>query len=200
VRKLRFFEGKTGIYPQFCPWRSTKAGLRKLGSGRSLSPTLFIAAILTDNSLEDLIRDTIHEDEQVKEIIKKLEKGETMKTWSMEDGLLYFQERIYVPKEKEVRRAVIESRHDAPSAGHPGQFRTFELLSRKYYWPGMKKSAVKYIQACESCIRSKHSNQAPAGLMLPIDIPSRPWEEITYNLIVGLPTSHGYDAVLTVVD
>jgi transposase InsO family protein len=123
-----------------------------------------------------------------------------MKTWSMEDGLLYFQERIYVPKEKEVRRAVMESRHDAPSAGHPGQFRTFELLSRKYYWPGMKKSVVKYIQACDSCIRSKHSNQAPAGLMLPIDIPSRPWEEITYDLIVGLPMSDGYDAVLTVVD
>jgi hypothetical protein len=165
-----------------------------------LKPELFIATILTDNTLEDLIRDTIHEDEQVKEIIKRLEEGETMKTWSMEDGLLYFQERIYVPKEKEVRRAVIESRHDAPSAGHPGQFRSFELLSRKYYWPGMKKSVVKYIQACNSCIRSKHSNQAPAGLMLPIDIPSRPWEEITYDLITGLPMSDGYDAVLTVVD
>jgi hypothetical protein len=64
----------------------------------------------------------------------------------------------------------------------------------------MKKSVVKYIQACDSCIRSKHSNQAPAGLMLPIDIPSRPWEEITYDLITGLPMSDGYDAVLTVVD
>jgi transposase InsO family protein len=36
--------------------------------------------------------------------------------------------------------------------------------------------------------------------MLPIDIPSRPWEEITYDMIVGLPMSDGYDAVLTVVD
>jgi hypothetical protein len=165
-----------------------------------LKPELFIAAILTDNSLEDLIHDTIHEDKQVKEIIKTLEDGETMKTWSMEDGLLYFQEHIYVPKEKEVRRAVIESRHDTPSAGHPGQFRTFELLSHKYYWPGMKKLVVKYIQACDSCIRLKHSNQAPAGLMIPIDIPSRPWEEITYDLIVGLPISDGYDAILMVVD
>jgi hypothetical protein len=56
-----------------------------------LKPELFITAILMDNSLEDLIHDTIHEDEQVKGIIKKLEEGETMKTWLMEDGLLYFQ-------------------------------------------------------------------------------------------------------------
>jgi hypothetical protein len=165
-----------------------------------LKPEIFIAAILTDNHLEDLICDTIHEDEQVKGIVKKLEGGETMKTWSMEDRLLYFQECIYVPKEKEVRRAIIESRLDAPLAGHPGQFRTFKLLSWKYYWPGMKRLVVMYIQACDSCIRLKHSNQAPAGLMLPINIPSRPWEEITYNLIVGLPMSDGYDAVLTVVD
>jgi hypothetical protein len=64
----------------------------------------------------------------------------------------------------------------------------------------MKKSVVKYIQACDLCIQSKHPNQAPAGLMLPIDIHSRPWEEITYNLIVGLPMLDSYDTILTVVD
>jgi hypothetical protein len=93
-----------------------------------LKPELFITTILTDNHLEDLIHNTIREDEQAKEIIKKLEEGKTMKIWSMEDGLLYFQEHIYVPKEKEVRRVIIESRHDTSLAGHLGQFRTFELL------------------------------------------------------------------------
>jgi hypothetical protein len=118
--------GKADILSRRADWQPPKGGGEPT---MLLKPELFITAILTDNSLDDLIHDTIHEDKQVKEIIKKLEEGETLKTWLMEDGLLYFQEHIYVPKEKEVRRAVIESRHDAPSAGHLGQFRTFELLS-----------------------------------------------------------------------
>ncbi|KAJ1300322.1 hypothetical protein OPQ81_005143 [Rhizoctonia solani] len=38
------------------------------------------------------------------------------------------------------------------------------------------------------------------GLLQPIELPNKPWEEIAYDLIVGLPSSEGYDAILTVVD
>ncbi|KAF8747594.1 hypothetical protein RHS01_11324, partial [Rhizoctonia solani] len=165
-----------------------------------IAPELFISSILTDSDLNDLIRDALPDDKTVAKILKSLEENIPVKGWSLDNGLLYYHQCIYVPNEPEIRRLVLESRHDNPSTGHPGQWRTMELLSRHYYWSGMKQSVAKYIQACDSCIRSKHSNQAKMGLLQPIDLPRKPWEEITYDLIVGLPISEGYDAILTVVD
>ncbi|QRW22891.1 Transposon Tf2-7 polyprotein [Rhizoctonia solani] len=165
-----------------------------------ISPELFIAAIQTDSDLNDLIRDALHDDKAVYKILKSLEEDIPVKGWKIDNGLLYYHDWIYVPNEPEIRKAVLESRHDNPSTGHPGQFRTLDLLSRDYYWSGMKQSVTKYVQACNSCIRSKHSNRAPEGLLQNIDLPNKPWEEIMYDLIVGLPTSEGYDAILTVVD
>ncbi|QRW25610.1 Transposon Tf2-1 polyprotein [Rhizoctonia solani] len=165
-----------------------------------ISPELFIAAIQTDSDLNDLIRDALHDDKAVHKILKSLEEDIPVKGWKIDNGLLYYHDWIYVPNEPEIRRAVLESRHDNPSTEHPGQFRTLDLLSRDYYWSGMKQSVTKYVQVCNSCICSKHSNQAPEGLLQNIDLPNKPWEEIMYDLIVGLPTSEGYDAILTVVD
>ena len=94
----------------------------------------------------------------------------------------------------------IEARHDTPVAGHPGIYRMLELLTRKFYWPTMRKSIKLYIKSCESCLRSKHSNLVPVGLLQPIPIPQCPWEEIAYDLIVALPESDSFNAIFTVVD
>ncbi|QRW27801.1 Transposon Tf2-7 polyprotein [Rhizoctonia solani] len=119
-----------------------------------IAPELFISSILTDSDLNDLIRDALPDDKTVAKILKSLEENIPVKGWSLDNGLLYYHQCIYVPNEPEIRRLVLESRHDNPSTGHPGQWRTMELLSRHYYWSGMKQSVAKYIQACDSCIRS----------------------------------------------
>jgi hypothetical protein len=165
-----------------------------------IPPELFISAIQTDSNLNDMIRDALYDDKSVQKILKSLEEGVAVKGWQLDNGLLHYHGRIYVPNEPEIRKAVLESRHDNPAAGHPGQWRTLELLSRHYYWAGMKRDTSKYIQACDSCIQSKPSNQVPVGLLQPIPLPMVPWLEITYDLIVGLPVSEGYNAIFTVVD
>ncbi|QRW25867.1 Transposon Tf2-12 polyprotein [Rhizoctonia solani] len=64
----------------------------------------------------------------------------------------------------------------------------------------MKKFVNSYVSHCETCIRSKPTNQAPVGLLKPLQIPEQPWEDIAYDTIVGLPVSEGFDAILTVID
>ncbi|PHJ15677.1 transposon tf2-1, partial [Cystoisospora suis] len=50
------------------------------------------------------------------------------------------------------------------------------------------------------CARGKSSHLKSGGLLQPLPIPSLPWEEISINLIVGLPvTEDGWDAILTIV-
>jgi len=129
-----------------------------------------------------------------------LRKDTTVKDWKLSNGLLLFREKIFVPRDDTIRNLILESRHDAIAAGHPGRARSLELVARTYYWPSMKKFVNSYVGHCENCLRSKPSNQLPTGLLRPLEVPERPWEEIAYDLITGLPLSEGFDAILTVID
>jgi hypothetical protein len=120
--------------------------------------------------------------------------------WELVNGLLFYKGRIFVPKDIAIRKLILESHHDAPAAGHPGQACTLELVNRQFYWPSMKKSVNQYVEACDSCNRTKPSNRMPHGELQSIEPPLKPWDEITYDLITGLPESEGFDAVLTFVD
>ncbi|QRW20813.1 Retrotransposable element Tf2 protein [Rhizoctonia solani] len=165
-----------------------------------LKPELFVSAITPDQEINDLIGKAIYEDNRLKEILHKLQGKEKVLDWELREGLLWFQGKIFVPKDDTIRNLILESRHDALAAGHPGQARTLELVSRNYYWPSLKKFVNSYVSHCETCIRSKPTNQLPTGLLKPLHIPERPWEDIAYDMIVGLPVSEGFDAILTVID
>ncbi|CUA73094.1 Transposon Ty3-G Gag-Pol polyprotein [Rhizoctonia solani] len=165
-----------------------------------LKPELFIAAIAPDQEINDLIGEAIYEDPRSKDIMERIRKGNKVADWELNEGLLWFKGKIFVPKNDKIQNLVLESRHDAHAAGHPGQFRTLELVSRTYWWPSMKKFVNSYVAHCETCIRSKPVNQLPVGLLKPLQIPERPWEHIAYDLIVGLPLSEGFDAILSVID
>jgi hypothetical protein len=56
-----------------------------------------------------------------------------------------------------------------------------------------------YIKGCATCQTTKI--QPPVKVPLkPTEIPEGPWEMITMDFITDLPTSKGYDSILTVVD
>ncbi|QRW25843.1 Retrotransposable element Tf2 protein [Rhizoctonia solani] len=165
-----------------------------------LKPELFISSITPDQEINDLIGKAIYEDNRLREILQKLQNKEKVIDWELKEGLLWYQGKIFVPKDETIRNLILESRHDALATGHPGQARTLELISRNYYWPSLKKFVNSYVSHCETCIRSKPTNQVPTGLLKPLQIPERPWEDIAYNMIVGLPVSEGFDAILTVID
>ncbi|QRW23041.1 Retrotransposable element Tf2 protein [Rhizoctonia solani] len=165
-----------------------------------LKPELFIASITPDQEINDLIGKAIYKDDCLKEILLKLQNKEKVLDCKLREGLLWYQGKIFVPKDNTIRNLILESRHDALVAGHPGQARTLELVSRSYYWPSLKKFVNSYVSHCKTCIRSKPTNQLPVGLLKPLQIPERPWEDIAYDMIVGLPVSEGFDAILTVID
>src|SRR5271167_1741755 len=64
----------------------------------------------------------------------------------------------------------------------------------------MKAYVNRYTEACQACQRTKVRNSKPSGTLQSLQIPEGPWQMIHYDFIVGLPKSHGYDAILTVVD
>ncbi|KAL0427505.1 UNVERIFIED_CONTAM: Gag-Pol polyprotein [Sesamum latifolium] len=65
---------------------------------------------------------------------------------------------------------------------------------------GLKHDVHRFIKDCVVCQKNKHENVLPPGLLQPLPIPNRIWEDIFMNFVKGLPTSVGKDTILVVVD
>jgi len=97
--------------------------------------------------------------------------------WGWDDGdhdTLLYKGKIYVPES--CRYEVVESCHDTPVAGHPGQWRTLELVQRSFWWPRMVAYVGKYIKGCDLCQRTNPFPEKPQGELMPNEIPSRSWK------------------------
>jgi hypothetical protein len=116
---------------------------------------------------------------------------------------IYLKEghRLAVPNDKRLKTHILREHHDIDTAGHLGIDKTTEAIMRNFYWPKMGKEIKRYIQTCDTCQRNKASNQSPAGLLQPLPIPGKRWEEITMDFIVQLPlTRQEHDAIVVFVD
>jgi hypothetical protein len=117
-----------------------------------------------------------------------------------EEGILLRNGLTYIPADDALKLDLLRECHDAPMAGHLGREKTLELLSRNYYWPGMRSFVNEYVRTCDTCARNKTSRHAPYGPLHPLPIPPGPWKSVSMDFIVELPPSDGHDAIYVCVD
>ena len=106
-----------------------------------LLPTTIFANIVevpSEIELQIKIEQCLDQDKSLSEILNFLRQGKTstppsiakgFKEYQLEGGLLMYQNKIFVPDNKELKQNLILAFHDAPAAGHPGQQRTLEFVS-----------------------------------------------------------------------
>src|SRR6202790_4062053 len=137
-----------------------------------LPGALFIKAI--DTELHSLLAETMMKDDLVKDAIESIKKGGTppMKSaindWKIEDWLLFFRDRCYVPQNDKLRQEIVRRYHESLSTRHPGQFQTLELLRRDYWWPGMSVFIKNFVTGCATCQQMKVNTHLMTLPLLPI--------------------------------
>ena len=84
--------------------------------------------------------------------------------------------RLYIPHA--LQNKILEQCHDA--IGHIGIDKTYELISRKYYWPRLYKQVTTYVNSCVTCqARSSRCETAPLEEM---DVPVYPFEKVSLDI------------------
>ncbi|KAL0152234.1 hypothetical protein M9458_051957, partial [Cirrhinus mrigala] len=97
--------------------------------------------------------------------------------------------KLYVPST--LRCRLLGAAHQSPGSGHPGSKRTLSLLQSWYWWSSMRRDTIRYVQSCSVCARSNSPRMSPAGLLVPLPIPERPWSHLGVDFVTDLPTSEG---------
>jgi len=153
--------------------------------------------------LEEVRKSKMKDDEVVKVVEEMKRAGVKMlrdEEWREVDGIIYKEEKVYVPKDKKLRAEIIRLHHDTPIEGHGGQWKIVELVTRNFWWPGVTKEVKRYVEEYNACQQNKNRIEQPAGKLMPNSIPERPWMHISADFITKLPLAQGYDSILVVVD
>ena len=102
--------------------------------------------------------------------------------------LLLNQGRICVPLP--LRIEVMEKFHSSPHAGHMGQWKMLELITRHYWWKTIVRDVKKFVMACKNCQRNKNYMHPLEGPLRGAEVSEVPWQDISMDLIIKLPRSH----------
>ncbi|QRW17963.1 Retrotransposable element Tf2 protein [Rhizoctonia solani] len=152
------------------------------------------AKLKEDPSLEPIIKFLTEDADNAPPSIRK-----AYRDYDWEEDLLWYRGKLVVPDSEPLKERLLREFHNSPLAGHPGQQRTLELISRSYWWPGMKSSAKEWVECCPVCQANRRAH-APAISLKPLEVPPYPFHTISYDFITGFPKSQGHNAILVVID
>ena len=107
--------------------------------------------------------------------------------------------QILLPKHllKEIPQAI-----DGTPYRHPDISKMLQEIRQKYYYPGIAKHVEKWVEGCEKCARDKRVPNDTITHEL-LNLPEwdlGPEDAMQIDLLPNLPTSGGYQTVLTAID
>jgi hypothetical protein len=142
------------------------------------------------------IIDAQKNDEGMKHIREKIEAGKANCFRKDDQSVVWFNNRIVVRKNEEVRQQILDEAHLSRYSIHPGSTKMYQDLKQHYWWTKMKIEIARYVARCDTCRRVKAIHLKAAGPLQSLPIPTWKWEDISMDFIVGLPkTAKGYDSI-----
>ena len=120
------------------------------------------------------------QDEELKELALSNVKYElrTLRSGGKERNLIYYEDKICVPKELQQR--IIDWYHI--HLCHPGENRTEQTIRQHFHWNGMRKQVADTVKTCPTCQKAKRRTRK-YGYLPPKEPEVTPWETLCVDLV-----------------
>lgn len=162
-----------------------------LGAAQKMDPTLTncISAAVDDRDL-------------VGEIGYFWENGILMRKWKPKSSEEDDWRTIYqVVLPANYRSQVLKLAHENVLSGHLGVTKTFDLIRKHFYWPGVKSAVSDFCRSCDVCqCAGKPNPDIPKAPLHPIPVIGEPFKKLQMDCVGPLPKSkHKHQYILTIM-
>ena len=114
----------------------------------------------------------------------------------LHDNLVVKSGRILVPNS--LKYQITRDFHESD---HWGAANTYRDAAKKYYWPNMKRYISEYVDSCDVCSKTKHSNTKPRAYLKPQNWAKYfPRQAIALDLATMVRSRDGYKYILLITD
>src|SRR4051794_20177046 len=162
---------------------------------------LELASIEIQPTLISQIKEARKGNESINGIKRRIVAGKAPGFTEDEEGVLWYNERLCVPADSDLKEVILKEAHDTLYSIHPGGTKMYQDLKEQFWWHKMKREIGSFIAKCDICQRVKAEHQRPAGLLQPLQIPKWKWDSVGMDFITGLPkSSRGNDSIWVVID
>jgi hypothetical protein len=107
-------------------------------------------------------------DKGIFHIKKKIQREPTKHFRVDEQGMLRFNDRLVVPKDRELRNQLMDDAHLSKLSIHPRSSKMYQDLRPHFWWTKVKKEIASYVARCDKCCRVKAIHMKPTGLLQPL--------------------------------
>src|SRR5207237_9557318 len=106
-------------------------------------------------ALRDQIVAAQRNDKGIAHIKRRLKNGEDLCFSQDQDGVIWFKNRLVVPKNQELRKKILDEAHLSRFSIYPGSSKMYQYLSQRFWWTRMTREMTRDIAQCDVAQRVK---------------------------------------------
>jgi hypothetical protein len=146
-------------------------------------PEINIISIETNNKTElQAICKVYPRDTAVQQILKNLEEYKIYRITT--EGTILFEKQVYILKN--IKNQVVQARYSTILYSYPGIGKTIELVSKTFYFPGIRKIVERVINSCNIYYRNKAARYIPYSKLYLLKVPLGAWRSVSIDFITDL--------------
>ena len=85
-------------------------------------------------------------------------------------GVLWSEDRLVVPKDRELRNQILDEAHSSKLSIHPSSSKMYQDLKNHFWWTKLKKEIAAYVARCDVYSRVKADLLKPGGPLQSLSI------------------------------
>jgi hypothetical protein len=163
---VQYYPGKANVVADALSRKSHCLNVQPLlEDGFDLMHPTVLHSIQVSCSLDSKIIEGQKTDKGVFHIKEKIKKEPSKNFRVDEQGVLWFDDRLVVSKDRELKNKLMDEAHLSKLSIHPGSSKMYQELRPRYWWTKMNKEIAAYVARCDTCCRVKAIHMKPVRLL-----------------------------------